>query len=74
MRFAISTGACAPADFANMRYGVGTAQRGWATPADVINTWVFEKLKQFLEKAVNSATSEPRFLGTGTSVPISMGG
>ena len=49
VRFTISTGARAPADLANMRYGVGTAQRGWATPEDVINTWPLEKLKRFLE-------------------------
>jgi DNA polymerase (family 10) len=31
-----------------MRYGVGTAQRGWLTPADVINTWPLDRLTAFL--------------------------
>jgi DNA polymerase (family 10) len=29
---------------------VGTAQRGWLTPDDVINTWPLEKLREFLRK------------------------
>jgi DNA polymerase (family 10) len=29
---------------------VGTAQRGWLTSGDVINTWPLEKLREFLRK------------------------
>jgi len=28
--------------------GAGTAQRGWLTPADVINTWPLDRLTAFL--------------------------
>jgi DNA polymerase (family 10) len=31
-----------------LRFGVGTAQRGWATKDDVINTWPLRKLQRFL--------------------------
>jgi len=34
----------------NMRFGVATAQRGWAASADVINTWPMAKLRRFLAK------------------------
>ncbi|MBA9006159.1 histidinol phosphatase-like PHP family hydrolase [Actinomadura cellulosilytica] len=27
---------------------MGTAQRGWLTPDDVINTWPLERLRDFL--------------------------
>jgi DNA polymerase (family 10) len=33
-----------------MRFGVATAQRGWLTKDDVINTWPLAKLKRFLRK------------------------
>jgi DNA polymerase (family 10) len=32
-----------------LRYGVGTAQRGWLTAADVINTWPLAKLRTFID-------------------------
>ena len=32
-----------------MRYGVITARRGWATPADVVNTYTPAKLKKWLK-------------------------
>ena len=38
-------------DPGNMPYGVGTAQRGWLTPDDVINTWPLDKLRAFLARA-----------------------
>ena len=31
-------------------YGVGTAQRGWLTSGDVINTWPLDRLRAFLRK------------------------
>jgi DNA polymerase (family 10) len=34
-----------------MRYGIGTAQRGWLTPDDVVNTWPLPRLREFLAKA-----------------------
>ncbi len=33
-----------------MRWGVVTARRGWATAADIINTWPWTKLKRWLTK------------------------
>jgi DNA polymerase (family 10) len=33
-----------------MRFGVATAQRGWVTKDDVINTWALQKLRNFLAK------------------------
>jgi len=31
-----------------MRFGVGTARRAWLTPADVLNTWPLEKIREFV--------------------------
>jgi len=33
-----------------MRYGIGTAQRGWLTADDVINTWPQRRLRAFLRR------------------------
>ncbi|MGW5263947.1 DNA polymerase/3'-5' exonuclease PolX [Microbispora sp. NPDC004025] len=46
--FAIDSDAHAVPHLANMRYGVGTAQRGWLTPDRVINTWPLDRLREFL--------------------------
>jgi DNA polymerase (family X) len=48
--FAIDSDAHSVGDLGNMPYGVGTAQRGWLTPDDVINTWPLDKLRTFLAK------------------------
>ncbi|MDZ7730381.1 MAG: DNA polymerase/3'-5' exonuclease PolX [Natrialbaceae archaeon] len=45
---AIDTDAHRPATLSHMRLGVHTARRGWAEPADVINTWPLEELQSFL--------------------------
>ena len=50
VKFAIDSDAHSIADLGNMPYGVGTAQRGWLTPDDVINTWPLDKLRAFLAK------------------------
>jgi DNA polymerase (family X) len=50
VKFAIDTDAHAIGHLDNMKYGVGTAQRGWLTPDDVINTWPLEALLEFLRK------------------------
>jgi DNA polymerase (family 10) len=49
-RFVISTDAHSIAELANMHFGVGTAQRGWAVADEVINTWPWERLDAFLRK------------------------
>src|SRR5215471_11575630 len=46
--FSIDSDAHAIGHLAHMRYGAGTAQRGWLTPADVINTWPLPRLRAFL--------------------------
>ena len=48
--FAVSTASSRPEELSCMRYGVGMAQRGWATREDIINTWPLEKLEKFLGK------------------------
>jgi DNA polymerase (family 10) len=49
-KFSIDTDSHSVLHQAFARYGVVTAQRGWATKADVINTWPLAKLKRFLAK------------------------
>ncbi|WP_181806243.1 DNA polymerase/3'-5' exonuclease PolX [Streptomyces shenzhenensis] len=51
VRFAVNSDAHAVPHLANMRYGIGTAQRGWLTGDDVINTWPERRLRAFLRKA-----------------------
>jgi DNA polymerase (family X) len=50
VKFAIDSDAHSVSDLGNMPYGVGTAQRGWLTPDDVINTWPLDRLRVFLRK------------------------
>ncbi|GHF08937.1 DNA polymerase/3'-5' exonuclease PolX [Streptomyces morookaense] len=48
VKFAVSTDAHSVTHLPYMRYGVGTAQRGWLTKDDVINTWPLQRLRRFL--------------------------
>ena len=48
VRFAVNTDSHATTHLAVMRFGVATAQRGWLTKDDVINTWPLAKLRRFL--------------------------
>ncbi|MEU3573144.1 DNA polymerase/3'-5' exonuclease PolX [Kitasatospora sp. NPDC036755] len=50
VRFTIDSDAHATGQLAYPRYGIGTAQRGWLTAEDVVNTWTWQKLKHFLRK------------------------
>ncbi|MFG3012703.1 DNA polymerase/3'-5' exonuclease PolX [Streptomyces cinerochromogenes] len=50
VRFAVNTDAHSVPHLAQLRYGVGTAQRGWLTAEDVINTWPLTRLRRFLRK------------------------
>jgi DNA polymerase (family 10) len=50
VKFAVNTDSHSTVHLAFMRFGVGTAQRGWLTKADVINAWPLSKLRPFLEK------------------------
>ncbi|WNM32244.1 DNA polymerase/3'-5' exonuclease PolX [Streptomyces sp. Li-HN-5-11] len=49
-KFAIDTDAHSILQLGYLRYGIGTAQRGWLTPDDVINTWPLRRLRRFLRK------------------------
>ncbi|MFE6993117.1 PHP domain-containing protein, partial [Streptomyces pharetrae] len=50
VKFAVDSDAHAVVHLANLRYGIGTAQRGWLTADDVINTWPLTRLRRFLRK------------------------
>ncbi len=50
VKFAVNTDSHAAVHLPLMRYGVATAQRGWLTDDDVINTWPLAKLRRFLRK------------------------
>ncbi|GHH81467.1 DNA polymerase/3'-5' exonuclease PolX [Streptomyces capitiformicae] len=50
VKFAVDSDAHSTLHLADMRYGVGTAQRGWLTKDDVINTWPETRLRRFLRK------------------------
>jgi DNA polymerase (family X) len=49
-KFSIDTDSHSPVHLAFMRFGVATAQRGWLTKDDVINTWPLSRLRRFLKK------------------------
>ncbi|MGW4566376.1 DNA polymerase/3'-5' exonuclease PolX [Streptomyces sp. NPDC004561] len=51
VRFAVNTDAHSVPHLAQLRYGVGTARRGWLTRDDVINTWPLTRLRRFLRKS-----------------------
>lgn len=57
VKFAVDSDAHAVPHLANMRYGVGTAQRGWLTKGDVINTWPESRLRRFLRKGGTEAAA-----------------
>jgi len=50
VKFAVDTDAHSIGHLDNMRYGVGTAQRGWLTADDVINAWPLGRLLEFIRK------------------------
>ncbi|MFI6001377.1 DNA polymerase/3'-5' exonuclease PolX [Streptomyces sp. NPDC051366] len=49
VKFAVNSDAHATTHLPYLRYGVGTAQRGWLTKDDVINTWPWARLRRFLQ-------------------------
>ncbi|UWG47298.1 DNA polymerase IV (family X) [Halanaeroarchaeum sp. HSR-CO] len=44
----IDTDAHSPQEFGNLRYGIHTARRGWASPPDVLNTRDADGVREFL--------------------------
>jgi len=49
-KFSVDTDSHSTVHLPFMRYGVGTAQRGWLTRDDVINAWPLGRLRKFLQK------------------------
>lgn len=54
VKLAVNTDAHRAEELALAHYGVATAQRGWATAADIVNTWPVEDLIQYVQSKVNS--------------------
>src|SRR5215472_2501293 len=50
VKFAIDTDSHATGALDLLRFGVGTAQRGWLTADDVINAWPLDRLQKFLAR------------------------
>jgi len=50
VKFAIDTDSHSTVHLGFMRFGVGTAQRGWLTKDDVVNAWPLAKLRKFIEQ------------------------
>jgi DNA polymerase (family X) len=50
VKFAIDSDAHSVRDLDYLKYGVATAQRGWLTADDVVNTWPLPRLTEFLRK------------------------
>jgi DNA polymerase (family 10) len=48
VRFAINTDSHSTVHLDHLRYGIGTAQRGWLTTDDVINSWPLRRLREFV--------------------------
>jgi DNA polymerase (family X) len=50
VKFAVDTDSHSTVHLSFMRFGVGTAQRGWLAQDDVINAWPLSRLRRFLNK------------------------
>lgn len=50
IKLAISTDSHSISSYANMRYGIGQARRGWVESSDVINTRNINELKKLIKK------------------------
>jgi len=51
VKFCVDTDSHAVGHLDFLRYGVGTAQRGWLSADEVINTWPLDRLRGFLRKS-----------------------
>lgn len=52
VKIAINTDAHRAEEFGNRPYGVATAQRGWATAGDVVNTWSTEQFLNAIQQEI----------------------
>ncbi|MFI0740220.1 DNA polymerase/3'-5' exonuclease PolX [Streptomyces sp. NPDC021100] len=50
VKFVVNTDAHSVTHLPYLRFGVGTARRGWLTADDVVNTWPLPKLRRFLDE------------------------
>lgn len=50
VKIAINTDAHQPEDFGLRHFGVATAQRGWVTASDVVNTWPLEQFLNYISR------------------------
>ncbi|MCH7642669.1 MAG: DNA polymerase/3'-5' exonuclease PolX [Chloroflexi bacterium] len=66
VRFLINTDAHEPENFDLLRYGVGTARRGWAEKRDILNTLPVAEIERFL------ATPKPQRAASGIGRPVSL--
>lgn len=57
VKFALDSDAHTPIHLPYLRYATGTAQRGWLTADDVINTWPLRRLRSFLRKGHGRAAA-----------------
>ena len=51
VKLTISSDAHDPQGLDLLFFGVATARRGWATPADVINTWALDDLLAWVNRS-----------------------
>jgi DNA polymerase (family 10) len=49
VKIAVNTDAHRAEEFELLHYGIATAQRGWATASDIVNTWPIEQLLQYID-------------------------
>jgi DNA polymerase (family 10) len=49
VKIAVNTDAHRAEEFELLHYGIATAQRGWATASDIVNTWTIEQLLQYID-------------------------
>lgn len=50
VKLAINTDAHRAAEFELLHFGVATAQRGWATAEDVVNTWPLDRFLEYVRR------------------------
>ena len=55
VRFAVDTDSHSTVHLGHLRYGIGTAQRGWVTKDEVINAWPLAKLRAFVSRKRSTA-------------------
>jgi DNA polymerase (family 10) len=48
----IDSDAHQPGNFANLRFGIGQARRGWLTASDVLNTRPLAELRKLLKRTM----------------------